>query len=161
MRILVLMKRFGANKDMPLQDFGRQIRLFENLKGHKIDFLCADFRKLESKKMSRKGIDYYIEPLGIFNFYKFLKKINDLIKTKNYDLIVASTSPIIGIVGYHYSKKNKIPMLYDLQDSFAAYDEYSIPFVSLIDGQIIKKSGSVICVSESLRKKRGLPRGNP
>ena len=33
------MKRFGTNKDMVLQNFGRQIRLFEPLaKKHKIDF---------------------------------------------------------------------------------------------------------------------------
>ena len=154
MRILVLMKRFGANKDMPLQDFGRQIRLFENLtKEHKIDFLCADFRKFESKKISRNGIDYYIKPLSLFNFNGFSRKFKELVKFGNYDLIVASTSPIIGIIAYCYSKKYKIPMLYDLQDSFAAYDEYNIPSISSIDRQIIKKSDLVICVSESLRKK--------
>lgn len=153
MRILVLMKRFGANKDMPLQDFGRQIRLFENLKEHKIDFLCADFRKSESKKMSRNKIDYYIEPLSIFNFYGFLRKFKELIKSGNYDLVVASTSPIIGIIGYYYSKKYKIPMLYDLQDSFGAYDEYKIPFIGILDKQVIKKSDIIVCVSESLKRK--------
>ncbi len=153
MRILVLMKRFGANKDMPLQDFGRQIRLFENLKEHKIDFLCADFKKSESKKISRNNIEYYIESLSVFNFNKFLKKLDDLIKTENYDIIVASTSPVIGVIAHYCSKKYKIPMLYDLQDSFAAYDEYKIPFISPIDRQIIKKSDLIICVSESLRKK--------
>ena len=41
MKILVIMKRFGANKDMVMEDFGRQIRLFENLvKRHKVDFFC-------------------------------------------------------------------------------------------------------------------------
>ncbi len=153
MKILVIMKRFGANKDMPMQDFGRQIRLFENLKEHKIDFLCADFRKSKPKKLSRNKIDYYIEPLSVFNFNKFLKKLNDLIKAENYDIIVASTSPIIGIIAYRYSRRHNIPMLYDLQDSFAAYDEYKIPFMGIIDKNIIKKSDLVICVSESLRKK--------
>ena len=39
MKILVVMKRFGANKDMVMEDFGRQIRLFEKLaKKHEIDF---------------------------------------------------------------------------------------------------------------------------
>src|SRR3989344_9288736 len=105
MRILVLMKRFGTNKDMPVQDFGRQIRLFENLKNHKIDFLCVDFRKLESKKISRNNIDYYIEPLSIFNFNGFLRKLKELVSSGNYDLIVASTSPIIGVISYCCSKK--------------------------------------------------------
>ena len=153
MKILVLMKRFGANKDMPLQDFGRQIRLFENLKEHDIDFLCGDFTKLESKKLSRKNINYYIEPLGIFNFNNFLKRFDELVKARKYDVIFASTSPILGIIAHRYSKKYKIPMVYDLQDSFAAYDEYKIPFMSIVDRSIIKKSNIVICVSESLKKK--------
>jgi len=46
------MKRFGANKDMVIQDFGRQIRLFENLKQHKIDFLCPDYTKKENKDIT-------------------------------------------------------------------------------------------------------------
>lgn len=148
------MKRFGANKDMPVQNFGRQIRLFESLtKEHKIDFLCADFKKLESKKISRNGIDYYIEPLSLFNSNRFLRKLNELIKINSYNLIVASTSPIIGIIAYYYSRKYKIQMLYDLQDSFAAYDEYKIPFISIIDKWVIRKSDIVVCVSESLKKK--------
>lgn len=154
MRILVLMKRFGANKDMPVQDFGRQVRLFENLaKDHKIEFLCVDFKKHESRKILRKGIDYYIEPLSLFNFNGFLRKFKELAKSGNYDLVVASTSPIMGIIGYYYSKKYDIRFLYDLQDSFAAYDEYRIPLISPVDRQIIKKSDLVVCVSESLRKK--------
>ena len=50
MKLLVVMKRFGANKDMVLDNFGRQIHLFEPLaKKHKIDFFCPDYTKKESK----------------------------------------------------------------------------------------------------------------
>ena len=63
MKLLVIMKRFGANKDMVMENFGRQIRLFENLtKKHKIDFFCPDYTKKESKTLERNGIKYFIEP---------------------------------------------------------------------------------------------------
>ena len=104
MKILVLMKRFGANKDMVMQDFGRQIRLFENLSYiHSIDFLCMDYRKGESKKIQRKGIRYYIQPFSIAKINSFLGKIKYLITQNRYDMIVASTSPLLGIIGHFYS----------------------------------------------------------
>src|SRR3989339_1912338 len=79
MKILVLMKRFGANKDMVMQDFGRQIRLFENLSSmHSIDFLCMDYKKGESKKLQRKNIKYYIEPFSIAKINAFLGKLKSL-----------------------------------------------------------------------------------
>ena len=58
MKILVLMKRFGTNKDLVMQNFGRQIRLFEQIKkfGHDVDFLCADFKKFESRKVENDNI---------------------------------------------------------------------------------------------------------
>src|SRR3989344_5434067 len=89
MKILVLMKRFGTNKDLVMQNFGRQVRLFEQLQrlGHKIDFLCMDYRKFESKKVRIKNIDYYIEPFNIKKFNVFLKKLNFLLKNNRYDFI--------------------------------------------------------------------------
>jgi len=45
-KILVLMKRFGSNKDMVKENFGREIRLFEQLsRKYDIDFLCFDYNK--------------------------------------------------------------------------------------------------------------------
>src|SRR3989338_8143537 len=91
MKILVLMKRFGANKDMVMQDFGRQIRLFENLSFiHSIDFLCMDYRKGESKKLQRKNMRYYIEPFSLTKVNAFLGKIKSLLIQNRYDMIVAS-----------------------------------------------------------------------
>ena len=59
MKILVVMKRFGTNKDMVMEDFGRQIRLFENLsKEHEIDFLCMDYKKKENKDVKRNNMNF-------------------------------------------------------------------------------------------------------
>lgn len=153
MRILVLMKRFGANKDMVMQNFGRQIRLFEHVKkfGHDADFLCIDYKKFESKKVRNNGIDYYIEPFSLTKFNSFLKKLDLLLSAKDYDIIVASTTPILGIIGYFYAKKYKIRFVYDLQDSFEMYDEYKIPFLKQLDKYITKSSDIIICNGQTLK----------
>ncbi len=149
------MKRFGTNKDLVMQNFGRQIRLFEQLKefGHDIDFLCLDYKKFESKKIKKNNINYYVEPFSLSKFNAYFKKLNLLLNKKKYDILVASTSPILGIIGYFYSRKHKIKLLYDLQDSFNVYTEYKVPLVSIIDKYITKRADIVICVSETLKKR--------
>ncbi len=154
MKILVVMKRFGANKDMVMQDFGRQIRLFEPLaKKHSIDFLCPDYVKKESKTISRRGIRYIVRPVGIFSIINFFPYFKNLIKKEKYDVIVATTDPLIGIASYYCSRKFKIPLVYDLQDNFSIYDTYKIPFVKYFDEKVVKNADVVITVSESLNKK--------
>ena len=152
MKILVIMKRFGANKDMVMQDFGRQIRLFEPLaKKHKIDFFCPDYKKKESKIIKRKRIRFIIGPISIFLVFKFLSSLKNLIKKEKYNVIVATTDPLIGIIGYFCSKKFKIPLVYDLQDNFEIYSTYKIPFVSYLDKKAVKNANIVLTVSENLK----------
>lgn len=155
MKILVLMKRFGTNRDLVMQNFGRQVRLFEQLQrlGHKIDFLCMDYRKFESRKVRIKNIDYYIEPFSLAKFSAFLKKIRLLLKNGRYNLVVPSTSPILGIIAYFYSRKYKVRMLYELQDSFDVYGEYKIPFARQLDRYVTKNCEDVVCVSQTLKKR--------
>ena len=155
MKILVLMKRFGTNKDFVMQNFGRQVRLFEHIRkfGNDVDFLCMDYKKFESKKIRKNEINYYIEPFSLSKFGVFLKKLDLLLSANKYDIIVASTSPILGIIGYFYSRKYNIRMLYELQDSFDVYGEYKIPFVKQIDKHVTKNSDIVVCVSHTLMNK--------
>jgi glycosyltransferase involved in cell wall biosynthesis len=153
MKILVVMKRFGANKDMVIQDFGRQIRLFENLKQHKIDFLCPDYTKKENKDVKLHNMDFYIRAINITNPFNFLKDFNQILKKRKYDVIVATTTPIIGFISYFFSKKYKIKLLYDLQDNYEIYDAYKTPFFKYIDKYVTKKADAVICVSNILKSK--------
>jgi glycosyltransferase involved in cell wall biosynthesis len=155
MKILVLMKRFGTNKDLVIENFGRQVRLFEELKklGYEIDFLCMDYKKLESFAITEKGITYYVEPFSIWKFGFFLKKLNFLLNQKKYNVLVASTSPILGLIGYRFAKKRKMKFVYELQDAFDIYDEYRMPFICAIDRAIMKNSDLVVCVSQTLKKR--------
>ena len=152
-RILVIMKRFGANKDMVMQNFGRQIRLFEPLaKKYKIDFFCIDYKKKESKVIKKVGIKFIVKPVSFFLIPNLLKSVKDLIKKEEYDLIVGTTDPLIGILGNYYSKKFKIPFMYDVQDNYEIYYAYKIPFVSYLDKIAVKNADIVFTVSESLKK---------
>ena len=152
MKILVVMKRFGANKDMVLSDFGRQIRLFENLtKEHQIDFLCPDYTKKESKIVKKNGLRFFVVPVSFFSIFSFLHETKKLIKKENYDIIVATSDPLIGALGNHLSKKFNIPLIYDLQDNFETYDTYNFPFVSHFHKKAVEEAGIVLTVSESLK----------
>ncbi|HJN56977.1 MAG TPA: glycosyltransferase family 4 protein [Candidatus Woesearchaeota archaeon] len=153
MKILVIMKRFSANIDMVMQDFGREIRLFEPLaKKHEIDFFCPDYKKKESKTLIRKGIRFIITPISFFSIPGFLNTLKKQIKTGNYDLIVATMDPLVGIIGNYYSKKFNIPWVYDLQDNFEIYHSYKIPFVGSLDRKAVKNADIVLAVSKNLKK---------
>lgn len=152
MKLLVVMKRFGANKDMVMENFGRQIRLFEPLaKRHKIDFFCPDYTKKESKIVNKNGIRYFISPFSSFNFLSFFSNLNKVIKEEKYDTLAATTDPLIGILSYYYSKKYNIPLVYDLQDNFESYETYKIPFAGYFDKKALKNADAVLTVSESLK----------
>ena len=152
-KILVLMKRFGTNKDMVLENFGRQVRLFESLKkyGYGIDFLCVDYTKKEHRNLKVKGIRYFVRPWHLLRPFYFLRELDRLIRREKYDIIVAATEPLLGIVGHLFSIKYGKRFIYDLQDHYACYDSYRIPFVSAMDRKAVKKADLVITVSETLK----------
>lgn len=152
MKILVLMKRFGANKDMVLKNFGRQVRLFENLsKEHQIDFLCPDYTKKESKVIKRNDLRFFIMPVSFSSILSFLNQTKKLIKKEKYDVIVATSDPLIGILGNKLSKKFNIPLVYDLQDNFETYDTYKFHFVPKLHRKAVEDADVVLAVSESLK----------
>jgi len=154
MKILVIMKRFGANKDMIMQNFGRQIKLFEFLSkwGHHIDFLCPDHKKYEKKDLKINGLNFYVRPYSISKHVMFLKDLKNMIRKNNYDYIVGSSEPLLGILGYLYAKMFNIKYIYDMQDDYSLYDSYKIPLIKYLDKKAIKNADIVLTVSDSLNK---------
>lgn len=154
MKILVLMKRFGAGKDMVMQDFGRQIRLFENVAkaGHQVDFFVPDYRKCERKDMRLNGMNFYIRAYSLLGHFRFMNDLNSLIKKEEYDYIIGTTDPLLGILGFYISKKHGAKYIYDMQDEYSCYSSYKIPFVKWIDRKAVIGSDIVITVSDSLKK---------
>ena len=155
MKILVITSRYTATRDIIVEDFGRQTRLFEALKKlkHDIDFFCADYIKLENKNLRLHGINVFIRPFSIYHFLNFSNNLDQTLKTGKYDLLIAASDPIWGFFGYYCAKRHKIKFLYDLHDNYETYLTYKIPFFELIDKKIIKKASIVTTVSKSLKEK--------
>ncbi|MBI1936240.1 glycosyltransferase family 4 protein [Candidatus Woesearchaeota archaeon] len=155
MKILVLTSRYTATRDIIEEDFGRQVRLFEALKkiGHDIDFFCADYKKFEGKDIKLHGINVYIRPFGMRHLFSFIKHLNEKLKGKKYDLLIATSDPLWGVFGYHFAKKYNIKFLYDLHDNYETYLTYKIPFFGLLDRKAIRKADIITMVSNSLKNK--------
>lgn len=155
MRILVLTSRYTANRDIISEDFGRQTRLFSALKKHEheIDFFVADYRKFESRNVKLHGINIEISPFSISNFIGFIKKFDKKIKNKKYDILIASSDPLWGIIGYIFARKHKIKLIYDLHDNYETYATYKLPFFKYIDDFVMRNAKIVTTVSYTLKDK--------
>ena len=147
--------RYTATRDIINEDFGRQTRLFSSLKklGHKIDFFVADYRKHENKDTELNGINVMIRPFGVFNFFDFIGDLNNALKSKKYDFLIATSDPLWGILGYFFAKKRKIKFIYDLHDNYETYSTYKIPFFGCFDKHVIKNADIVTTVSHALKNK--------
>jgi glycosyltransferase involved in cell wall biosynthesis len=150
MRILVLMKRFGAGKDMVMENFGRQIRLFENIaKDHDV---VPDYKKLERKDLKLAGMNFYVRPYSILRHLSFIFELEDLIRKNRYDAIVGTTDPVLGIIAVNIGKKYGIKTVYDMQDEYSCYSSYKIPLVKSLDRAAVADADVVLTVSDSLHK---------
>ena len=161
MKILVFTSRYTATRDIISEDFGRLVRLFEQLRkfGHKIDFFCVDYRKLENKNLILHKMKILIRPFKPIRLFSLLSDLKKVIKEGNYDLLIATSDPLWGVLGYYYAKKHHIKFLYDLHDNYEVYQTYKIPLFSLIDKKIIKKADIITTVSNTLKKKINNLRG--
>lgn len=159
MKILVLTSRYTALRDIIDEDFGRQTRLFSALKklGHNIHMLCADYKKFESKKLKLHGMRVSSIPFRIFFPFPFFKKVNRVIKRERPELIIGSGDAIWGVVGYYFSKRFRIPFLYDLHDNYEVYQIYRVPLFKYIDNYVMKRADIVTTVGYTLKNKiRGI-----
>ena len=155
MKILVLTSRYTATRDIIVEDFGRQIRLFSSLKklGHDIYFFVADYKKNENKNLKLHGINVMIRPFGIFSFLSFIFGLRRLVKAKKYDFLISTSDPLWGILGSMILYKTKTDFVYDWHDNYETYKSYGIPFFARIDEVSMKKADIVLAVSNALKGK--------
>jgi glycosyltransferase involved in cell wall biosynthesis len=150
MKILVIMKRFTSNMDLPSMDFGRQISLFRN---ENADFLCPDYKKMETKTIKRGKTRYFIRPFSIAKFRSFCSFAKKLCRENKYDAIIGSSDPIFGIFGYFLAKQFNAKYVYDAQDDYGTYTTYKIPFIPVLDRHVMRHSDAVLSTSETLTEK--------
>ena len=152
MKILVFTSRYTAGRDIINEDFGRQVRLFEQLSrlGHRIDFFCADYKKLENKNLDLHNLRIFIRPFKPLKLFSFLLELRKTIKNNKYDLIVGTSDPLWGVIGYFAAKKYGIKFVYDVQDNYAVYKSYKIPLFGLFERHVTRNSDLVMCASNIL-----------
>ena len=155
MKILVLTSRYTATRDIIGEDFGRQTRLFAALKkrGHDIDFFCADYRKKEGKETILHGIRVLIRPFGALSLASFCMGLIRQLRKEKYNLLIATSDPLWGVVGNWASKKTGTRFLYDLHDNYETYMTYRLPFIPLLERRAIRDAGLVTTVSHALKEK--------
>ena len=152
MKILVFTSRYTASRDIVNEDFGRQVRLFEQLRkfGHKIDFFCVDYKKFENRNAKLHGINVFIRPFKPLKIFSLISNLKKIIEKNSYDLIIATSDPLWGVIGYFLSKKYKKKFVYDIQDNYLVYKSYKIPFFGFFERYVTRNSDLVICASDIL-----------
>lgn len=167
MKILLLMKRFSTNRDMIMENFGRETRLFSEVRklGHIVTILCADQVKKERKTTKLNGMNVEIHPFGITNTLKFAAAATAL--AAENDVIVGSTHPLLGYIAHLAAKRAGRKMVYDIRDNYETYNFTNLPMLKkgllpkLVNNHVIRGCDLAVCVSESLRQKIAAKRKGP
>lgn len=152
MNILVLTKRFSSGKDYVSDDFGREIRLSEELQknGNTVTMIAADYHKKERKKLEMHGMDVRVAPLSILRLPFFIGEILLASTKKKTDVILAMGDPMIGGMGYILSLLTSKPLVYDLRDNYEAYESIKKPGVRLLHKRAIARARAITAVSSIL-----------
>ena len=152
MKILVFTSRYTASRDIIDEDFGRQVRLFEQLRkfGHEIDFFCVDYKKLENRNAKLHGIDVFIRPFNPVKILSLISNLRKIIEKRSYDLMIATSYPLWGVIGYFIAGKYGIKFVYDLQDNYLVYKSYKIPFFGFFERHVTRNSDLVMAASNIL-----------
>jgi glycosyltransferase involved in cell wall biosynthesis len=150
MKLLFLTKRFGSGIDSILEDFGRQVRLTENLVklGHEVHLVAADYVKKQTFEKTLNGAKVSVIPFSFFSFSHYIAKLRKKIQREKYDAIITSSDPVFGAIALMVGRN--IPIIYDVQDNYFTYASYRIPLVRMLEKKVLKKAVFVTAVSNPL-----------
>lgn len=167
MKILLLMKRFSTNRDMIIENFGRETRLFSEIRklGHTVTILCADQVKKERKTTKLNGMVVEIYPFGLANILKFTAAA--IAMAADNDVVIGSTHPLLGYIAHLAAKRKGRKMVYDIRDNYETYNFTNLPLLKkgmlsrMVNNHVIRSCDLAVCVSESLRQKIAAKRKGP
>lgn len=159
MKILLLMKRFSTNRDMIMENVGREVRLFSEINrlGHNVTILCADQTKKERKTTKLNGMPVEIYPFGLANTLKYAAKAIE--KAAANDIVVGATHPLLGYIAMRAARRNDKKMVYDIRDNYEAYNFTNLPLLKkgilprLINNRIIRNCDLAVCAGDELMRK--------
>ena len=155
MNVFVLTKRFSSGKDCVDDDFGREMRLSEELQknGNRVTLMAADYRNRERKKLEMHGIDVRVVPFSIPRLPFYIMEAALL--ARKADVILAMGDPILGGVGYLASLIASKKLVYDLRDNYEAYESIKKPGVRFLHRKATGRAAAITAVSSILAKRTG------
>lgn len=165
MKILLLMKRFSTNRDMIMENFGREVRLFSEINrlGHNVTVLCADQIKKERLTTKLNGMRVEIHPFSLTKLPKFLATARKM--AEENEVVIGASHPLLGLIALLASAGRK-KMVYDVRDNYEAYNFTNLPLLKrgmiprLINNKIIRSCDLAVCAGELLKQKIASQRGN-
>ncbi len=167
MKILLLMKRFSTNRDMIIENFGRETRLFSEIRrlGHTVTILCADQVKKERKTTKLNGMAVEIYPFGLGNLLKYAAAATAM--AAENEVVVGSTHPLLGYIAHLAAKRTGRKMVYDIRDNYETYNFTNLPLLKKgilsrrVNNHVIRSCDLAVCVSDSLMQKIAAKRKGP
>jgi len=149
MKILVLGKRFTSGRDSVKDNFGRVLRLFEQVaKNKEVTVIAADHIKKENFETRINGMKIEVVPFSMMKILGYYLRVKNEAVSGRYDLIYATSHPVFAAVALLISKLHKIPMAYDLQDNYKVYTRN--PILLFISDKAMQNSKLVSCASYKL-----------
>jgi len=134
--------RFGRFREIPL-------RLSQM--GHEVIGLCLSYSR-RKEGWIKDGFVLWgsinatgIKLPGIMRFVYNAQKA-----ASKSDLIWACSDSIYGIIGYFLSKKNHIPLIFDLYDNFEYFFMARLPVIKQLYRYVVRSCDAVTCVSRPL-----------
>ncbi len=151
MKILVLAKRFTSGKDSVKDNFGRVIRLFEQVaEKHDVTIIEADHARKERFDAAIGKMKIKVVPFSLIKLLSYFLHVKGE-ASKGYDMIYATSHPAFGAVALLMKKLWGIQIAYDIQDNYEAYTSNPI-FIYLSDSAA-KNSTLVSCASNIIAEK--------
>jgi glycosyltransferase involved in cell wall biosynthesis len=154
LNILVLTKRQYMNKDLIDDRFGRfrEIPLELAQKGHQVNGLCLSYLHKKEGVFRDRSVCWQsinATPLKLPGLFSFIKTAQRY--AQQSDIIWACSDSIYGIIGYMISKKNNIPLVFDLYDNFEYFLLARLPAIKQLYRYVLKNCDAVTCVSRPLK----------
>ena len=155
MKILMLCSRFHCSRDIIEDDFGRSMQLGKALStlGNQVHLFSADYRNLESLSIRKNNFRIRSHPFSVMQSFSFVYTLGRYIQKNKFDIIIATSIPLWGVIAYVYSIIFRIRFVYDLSDNWDTLIS-GIPAGKLLkpfNSHVIKHADMVSCVSNTLK----------
>jgi glycosyltransferase involved in cell wall biosynthesis len=154
LNILVLTKRQYMNKDLIDDLFGRfrEIPLELAQRGHQVNGLCLSYHHKKEGLYRDRSVCWHsinATPLKLPGLFSFIKTAQRY--AQQSDIIWACSDSIYGIIGHMISKKNNIPLVFDLYDNFEYFLLARLPAIKQLYHYVVKNCDALTCVSRPLK----------